>query len=163
MGLLTTNKKKLLAAARSMHQFCSPVRALYPNQVTDSLIESATVFLYLRAANNCFNRKFAVQLGGEIASTLKYASSQQLREVVGRLAQQAAAFEQSADMLLGGAAETNYAHQVRSLMRALFAEGGEGKNDAELVARSFVAFDGLLKQMEAHLQGIKKQNPAMFR
>jgi hypothetical protein len=159
MGLLF-NKRKLTAAASSMHQFCQETRALFPGGGADNaVVEAATMFLYLRTAEPMFGRRFAGALAEQLKARLKYTSPGDMKATLHRIHSRATQFERARVAKLDSrdAEEMVRAH-VTSVIESLLAEAGETAGEPEVIRDAYARLENLVRDMKRHLAGIKEQN-----
>ena len=158
MGFML-DKKKVRAAARSMHQFCSPVRAFFPTEVDDATVEVCATYLYLRTAREVFGRAFSGRLEQCLQVSFKYSTALEIRDRVARIAEIVRVLEGESDELLPeGTSQSDFAHSLRCRMRGLLNEACMPTDDNELLRDRFVPFERLIERIEEHLTGIKRQN-----
>ena len=62
------------------------------------------------------------------------------------------------DLLPHGITVTEFEKRVRAIIRALLLEAGHDHNDADQVREMFVPFEKVIKGLDHHLRGIKRQN-----
>ncbi len=163
MGIMI-NKRKLDAAATSMHQFCQEVRSIYPGPTEDAAIEAATLFLYLQMSRDLFGPRFTTGLNRQLPQRLKYSSAQETKVRITRIAQLADARERA--MSAAGPyrdADEKCRGYVTSVLRALLVEAGYRDDDPELIRSTYATVEQVIRDMKKHLGGIKEQNHFIFK
>lgn len=159
MGLLI-NKRKLDAAASSMHQFCQEARGIFPGgQAENAVVEAGTIFLYLRTAEGIFGRRFTAGLARQLRSRLKYASPAAMKTTLHRIHERAAQLERArAGQVDSRDAEAMVRSHVTSVIESLHAEAGVTTSDPELIGAGYGRLEQVVRDMKRHLSGIKEQN-----
>ena len=131
---LFIDERKVRAAASSMHQFYPLVRNLYDHEVSNVIVETATTFLYLRLATEVFGRRFVDKMGPWMPDRLKYSSAEEIRDGVKRLTNHVDTFVSSRDEMLDCYSyESDYAHHIRAVIKAMFTEARTPMDDPEIV------------------------------
>ena len=156
MGLLV-NDRKLKAAMRSMHQFCQDVREIFPGEVDDRVVESATVYLYVSLARDLFGPRFAARLLKKLRGLLKYATPAEVDGRVARIEKHSEALDRSLANRNQGADELCRTH-VASVMEAMLSDAGFQGDDPVVTKRAFARFERAISDIRKHLLGIKEQN-----
>lgn len=150
---------KLQAAAKSMHQFCNAVRAIYPADVRDDVVEAATGYLYLSVSSDVFGRRAAQRLRRGICRQLKYLTPTEFTRCIERLALQAEAFRVSESSALTSADEiTPVQLAVNSAIRSMLIEAGLPHADSTTLRECFPKFGHAAERIKSHLAGIRRQN-----
>ncbi len=162
--VLLLSKKKLTAAASSMHQFCQEVRAIFPGLVDDAVVEATTVFLYLSVAEDLFGNRFRAQLARAVGQRLKYGKPADLRQRLVRVRQRAEALEKGkqATAATRDPEEQCRAH-VTAVIESMLLEAGFNINDQDVIRAGYTKFENVVRDMKRHLDGIKQQNIFLFR
>ncbi len=163
MGLMI-NKRKLDAAANSMHQFCQEVRSIYPGPAEDAAIEAATLFLYLQMSRDLFGPRFTTGLNRQLQQRLKYSNAPETKARITRIAQLADARERA--MSAAGPyrdADEKCRGYVTSVLRALLVEAGYRDDDPELIRSTYATVEQVIRDMKKHLSGINEQNHFIFK
>jgi hypothetical protein len=164
VGLFLDDRKKVRAAANSIHQLCPAVRTLFGAVVEDATLEVVTIFLYLRVAQDVFNRRFVERLDTALLEKLRFATAVEAQGRVARINELFEQLEQRPDPLLApGVRLSGYEHRVRCVVRVLLAEAGFDAEDPDLVRATFVRLDDALGHIRIHLDGIKRQNSFVMR
>ncbi len=163
MGLLI-NDRKVKAAAGSMHQFCQPVRAIFPGSVSDGVVEAATIYLYMNLARDLFGLRFANKLQRKLRRSLKYGSAKEVEARISAIVRQSAALEKAAAMKGGSRSPDDVvrAHVV-SVIEAMLNDAGFRGEDPEIARKAYEPFERTVKEMRRHLVGIKEQNSFLMR
>lgn len=164
MGFLT-NDRKVKAAAGSMHQFCQPVRAIFPGSVSDSVVEAATIYLYVNLARDLFGLRYANKLQRRLRRTLKYSSAKEIEARIAAIVRQSAVLEKAAAVKGGGSRSPDdvvRAHVV-SVIEAMLNDAGFRGEDPEIARKAYEPFERTVKDMRRHLMGIKEQNSFLMR
>ncbi|MHC4948586.1 MAG: hypothetical protein ACYTG1_10025 [Planctomycetota bacterium] len=155
---------KLKAAAGSMHQFCPMVRAIFPpGHVGESVIEAATVCLYLKLAREVFNRRFVAKLRERLWGQLRYGTPAEVEQRVRQILERTEVLERLAQEDRSAPEETDFQRHVTSLIRSLFIEAGIDCAEPELVRETFSRFEETVRRIKSHLAGIKRQNLYIMR
>ena len=153
------NRLKLEAAAGSMHQFCQSVRTFFPDSPSDTVVESATAFLYLRTARAVFGRRFSEKLREKLRVKYKFADATSIELHISRIDAQREAFERTMkDVDPEFAGDDEFSRHVRCVIRALLSESGDAFDDAELVKTLFPRFEEMARRIRSHLDGIRGQS-----
>lgn len=161
---LLINKRKLEAAANSMHQFCQEVRSIYPGPTEDAVIEAATLFLYLQMSRDLFGRRFTTGLNRQLQQRLKYASAPETKARITRIGKLADARERAMSVAAPNRdAEEKCRSYVTSVLRALLVESGCGDDDPELIRSTYATVEQVIRDMKKHLGGINEQNHFIFK
>lgn len=156
---LLVDERKVKAAARSMHQFCPRVRSIFGRDVEDPVLETATLYLYVKVAREVFGRRFCDCLCGQLRSLLRSADEREAEQRVTRMAETAEAFRRVEEQMQPNASdEETFRILVRSAIRSMFAEDGRPGPDDEQLRDSFAQFEDAARRIKEHLTGIKRQN-----
>ena len=157
MGIFV-NKLKIRAAVGSMHQFCAPVRMIYPEPPSDDVVEATTVFLYERLARATFGNRFADRWLESVSTSLKYVTPADLKQRLLRIGRNVEEFDRQ-EMNPGAAVSDHeqFTRNVRSVIRALLVEAGAPHDDPVLVKLIFPRFQSTAQRLRDHLQGINEQ------
>ncbi len=164
MGFLI-NDRKVKAAAGSMHQFCQPVRAIFPGPVSDKVVEAATIYLYMNLTRDLFGLRFANKLQRKLRRTLKYSSAKEVEARISAIVRQAGALEKAAATKGGTSRSPDdvvRAHVV-SVIEAMLNDAGFKGEDPEVARKSYEPFERTVKDIRRHLVGIKEQNSFLMR
>jgi hypothetical protein len=148
-----------------MHQFCQPVRAIFPGTVSDQVVEAATIYLYMNLARDVFGLRFANKLQRKLRRTLKYGSAKEVESRIAGIVRQAAALEKAAATTGGGGRSPDdvvRAHVV-SVIEAMLNDAGLRGEDPELAKKAYEPFERTVKDIRRHLVGIKEQNSFLMR
>lgn len=155
---LLISKRKLAAAAGSMHQFCPIVRSVFRVNPEDQVVEAATVFLYSRVAHDVFGTRFALRLQERLRARYKTGSAVEIEKMLHRIA---CRFEEhrriSSIKTPLNCPHSEFTEHVRSVIRSLLAEAGL-PDDPDFVRDAFPRFEAAVQRLKAHLEGIKRQN-----
>lgn len=157
---LSIRNLKLHAAARSMHQFCPLVRAIFPERTADSVIEAVTVYLYVKVSSDIFGRSFAQRLRQRINKLLKYSSPGELDEHIGRIILKSQTLESAANTVgpYRPTAEVKFLNHVTSVLQSMFIEADAGELDSAADRNAFSRFEHAVRRIKEHLTGIKRQH-----
>lgn len=158
MGMLI-NEKKLKAAIGSMHQFCHPVREIFPGDVDDCVVESATLYLYTSLARDLFGPRFAGKLQKKLYERLKYTTRAEIQGHIARITKTSDALEKAEHTTSHDHSpeEVVRAH-VTSTIEAMLADAGFSYDDAEVIKKAYDRFERAIKIIRQHLIGIREQN-----
>ncbi|MEM7227652.1 MAG: hypothetical protein AAF432_02450 [Planctomycetota bacterium] len=157
LGLLL-DKRKVRAAARSMHQFCPIVRLLFPEDADSEVVEASTVFLYEQLAQTVFGKRFVQAMRAEWSGTFKFATATETAMRVARINRLAGDFTKIAQEEQGSRTAGDFTDHVRGVIRSLLSEAGYRNDDPELIRETFPRFDHAVRRIKSHLTGIKEQN-----
>jgi hypothetical protein len=157
LGILS--RVKLVAAAKSMHQFCNVVRGILPGDVNDDVVEAATGFLYLSVSADVFGSSATARIRRAIRHRLKYLSPREFASRIERLGLQAEAFRLS-ELSASGKADDATAYQVavNGAIRSMCIEAGLNHSDPDVLRECFPRFEHAAARIKAHLAGIRSQN-----
>jgi len=158
MLTLGTDKKKVRAAARSMHQFCPVVRLIFPDDPENEVVEATTVFLYEQLARRVFGKRFVQAMRAEWGGQFKFGTASEMAMRVARIARLAGDFEKIAVQNGDQSSGCEFTEHVRGVIRSVLAEAGYRADDGELVRQVFPRFDQAVRRIKTHLNGIKQQN-----
>ncbi len=159
MLLTIFSRVKLVAAAKSMHQFCNVVRNILPGDMKDDVVEAATGFLYLSVSADVFGRSAASAIRRRVRHQLKYLKPAEFAARIERIGLQAEAFRISQLTAAGRADEaTAYQVAVHGAIRSMCIEAGLDHTDEQLLKDCFPRFEHAAARIKAHLTGIRKQN-----
>jgi hypothetical protein len=158
MGLLV-NERKLKAAALSMHQFCQEVRAIFPSDVDDRVVEAATVYLYVSLARDLFGQRFASRLQKKLHGNLKYSTPAEVEGHLVRISRQSESMEKAAAAKASERTpeELCRAH-TESVIEAMVANAGIQNHDPVEAKKAYIKFEEAIRVIRKHLVGIKEQN-----
>jgi hypothetical protein len=157
LGMLS--RVKLMAVAKSMHQFCNLVRCILPGDVNDDVVEAATGFLYLSVSADVFGRSATARIRRVIRRRLKYLSPTEFASRIERLGLQAEAFRLSELNAAGRTDEaTAYQVAVNGAIRSMCIEAGLDHLNPEVLRDCFPRFEHAAERIKAHLAGIRRQN-----
>jgi len=153
------SRVKLVAAARSMHQFCNAVRSILPGDVKDDVVEAATGFLYLSVSADVFGNQATARIRRIIRKQLKYLDPAEFMRRIERIRLQAEAFRVS-EMSASGKLDDATAYQVavNGAIRSLCIEAGVDHTDEEMLRECFPRFEQAAARIKTHLAGIRRQN-----
>ncbi|MHC4219726.1 MAG: hypothetical protein ACYSU7_14895 [Planctomycetota bacterium] len=158
MGLLV-NDRKLKAAAFSMHQFCQEVRAIFPGEVDDRVVEAATVYLYLSLSRDLFGHRFATRLQKRLRGSLKYSTPAEVEGHVARITKQSEGVERAA---AANASERTPEEICRAhtsaVIEAMLADAGFQDTEPDAYKKAYIKFEESIRVIRKHLVGIKDQN-----
>ncbi len=158
MGFLV-NERKLKAAAFSMHQFCQEVRAIYPGDVDDRVVEASTTFLYVSLVRDLFGPRFATKLQRRLRTLLKYSTAAEVGGHIARITVHSEAIEKGVRAFSDDrSAEDIVRAHVLAVIEAMLSDAGFKDVSADAAAKSYVKFEHAIKEMRKHLLGIKDQN-----
>jgi hypothetical protein len=158
------DRLKLKAALHSMHQYLSPVRGMFPGDVSDEVVEAATYFLYVRIARDVFTPRFAATLSRRLKYNLKFNDPSTAVGHVKRIGRRAEKMRKALrSSSASRAPEIEFENNVRSVISSLLAEANLPANDPEVLKVAFREFDNAVRQIKQHLLGIKKQNHFIMR
>lgn len=155
------DQRKMKATARSMHQFCGNVRAIFPSEVKNEVVETATVFLYVKICREVFGRRFADRICKQLRENLKYSTVHEVNTALARICKESNGYElAAAEMQPALSPQEQFQIHVTSVVRAMLLEGGflTAENENALLARAFRPFDNAVRAIKTHLLGIKRQN-----
>lgn len=159
------NERKVKAAANSMHQFCQVVRSIFPGDTDDGVIESATIFLYVRLSRDLFGRRFAECLSTRLRDRLKYATVSEVKTRIARIARQADDLERAAVSVSSPrcSPQEKCRNHVTSVIESLLLEAGFRSDDPQLLKETYPRFEDVVRGLKTHLLGIKEQNAVMMK
>ncbi len=156
---LLVDQRKVKAAARSMHQFCPRVVNIFSRDVEQPVLETATLYLYIKIAREVFGRKFCDNLCGQLRALLRSVDEHEAALRVARMVETAEAFRRVEQQLQPDAIDDErFRMLVRSAIRSMFAEAGLPGPDDEQLRDSFAQFEDTARRIKEHLTGIKRQN-----
>ena len=162
MGLLI-NDRKVKAAANSMHQFCQQVRTIFPGEVDDSVVEAATVYLYMSLVRDLFGNRFGGKLQRRLYERLKYSTAAEVEGHMARITKHADVIERSAPRMPESSPEEVVRAHVMSVIEAMLSDAGFQGRDPEITRPAYVKFEEAIKEIRNHLQGIRDQNHFLMR
>jgi hypothetical protein len=158
------DKLKLNAAARSMHQFCPIVRAIYPEPPTNEAVEAATVYLYMGLAHEIFGKRFTAQLRESVRNHYKYAEPIEVDLRVMRMEQRVELLKRGLRSQKNGNSNfVEFTQHVHNVIRALLTEAGDGFDNPQVVKLIFPRFEEAVRRIKNHLLGIKHQSRYVMR
>lgn len=158
MGLFIS-RRKLMAAASSMHQFCPVVRGVFPDEAEDQVVETVTVFLYLNLAQEVFGRTFARSLGKRLCRYLKFTRPQDAVSRLGRIRRTVSRLRCEADSSATfKSPEMKFANHINAIVRSMLNEAGQDGRLHDPHDETFVRFEKAVRRMKEHLLGIKRQH-----
>lgn len=160
MKLLLDNRK-VRATARSMHQFCGYVRNIFPTEVANEVVETATIYLYVKVCREVFGKRFSDRIGRMMRDNLKYCTVAEVNRGLARICREADGYEQAAaEMQPDMSTQEQFQAHVTGVVRAMLREGGvlDGENEDAVLARAFKPFDAAVRAIKTHMLGIKRQN-----
>ena len=158
MGLLV-NERKLKAAALSMHQFCQEVRAIFPGDVDDRVVEAATVYLYVSLARDLFGHRFAGRLQKKLHGNLKYSTPAEVEGHLARICRHAEGLEKAAVAKGGeGTPEELCRAHTEAVIEAMLANAGIQDFDPVEAKKAYIKFEEAIRAIRKHQVGIKDQN-----
>lgn len=157
--MLTRSNRKLNAAIRSMPQFIPVVRGVFLTRVEDDLVEAATSFLYIRAAEDTFGRRFSDRMRESLREHYQYADPDWIDERRKRIEQHQAEFFEDELEAAGRPrdGQERFTAFVQSVIRALLTEGALDAGP-EMVRETFDGFERAARRIAEHLHGIKRQH-----
>ena len=160
---LVINKKKLLAAAASMHQFCQDVREIFPNEVKDDLVEATTILFYLGTAESLFGARFTGKLRRAIAPRLKYAMPSDIKALIRRI-EERAGFQHRLKLqtMHTRNPDDHVRAHVTSVIESILTEAGLDIKNDEVVVAAYTKVELLIREIKRHLIGIRDQNSFLF-
>jgi hypothetical protein len=158
MGLLI-NDRKLKAATGSMHQFCQPVREIFPGEVDDRVVESVTLYLYTSLTRDLFGARFGNKLQKRLLPRLKYTTSAEVQGHMARITKHSSALEKVEESTgqTRSPDEAVRAH-VASTIEAFLSDAGFATSDQAVLQKAYDRFERCIKVMREHLIGIREQN-----
>lgn len=163
MGLLV-NKRKVRAAASSMHQFLGAVRSIFIDDPDEAALEAATVYLYDRMARDVFGNRFTEAMRDQLQPLYKFASPAEIDARVGRIERVAEAEDRIVgDPLPEHSPDNAFTEHVRRVIRSLLFEAGYEFNDPHVLRATFPRFEETVRRIKTHLTGIKNQHGFMMR
>ncbi|MHC4081615.1 MAG: hypothetical protein ACYS15_00775 [Planctomycetota bacterium] len=158
MGLLV-NERKLKAAALSMHQFCQEVRAIFPGDVDDRVVESVTAYLYVSLARDLFGQRFSSRLQKKLYGNLKYSTPAEVEGQLARISRQSESLEKAA---AAKASERTPEEMCRAhteaVIESMLANAGIQNYDPAEAKKAYIKFEEAIRVIRKHLMGIKDQN-----
>jgi len=153
------SRRKLKAAASSMHQFLPVVGSVFPEQANDEVVEAVTLFVYEWQAQRVFGRRFASQLRRLLRERYRFADAGDLEDRVSRIRRHAEYFAMAAKSDRKRARwEPQHTVHVVSMIRSLLLEAGHPFNDQELLQKTYQRFEDAVRRVRDHLHGIQGQN-----
>ncbi len=158
---LMLDNRKVKATARSMHQFCGNVRAIFPGEVANEIIETATIYLYVKVCREVFGRRFSDRSGKMMRDNLKYCTVSEVNRALARICREADGYEQgAAEMQPDMTTQEQFQVHVTGVVRAMLKEAGalDTGNEDAMLARAFKPFDAAVRAIKTHMLGIKRQN-----
>ena len=142
-----------------MHQFCQEVREMFPGTADDAAIEAATYYIYNNMARDVFGNRFAGTMARSIRRKLKYTTSAEIRQRLGRINRRTQARDKAMDKVTTPrSAEEKCRCHVTSVIKALLAEAGYHGDDPETASIAYARFEELVRDIKRHMMGIKEQN-----
>ena len=154
---LFVDKLKVRAAASSMHQFCSVLRAVIPVDADECMVEAATVFLYDHIARELFGRRFAKRMRALLRDRYRCGTPIEVDARVWKINRYFEEFE-AAELRGCHDDQQAFTAHVRSVIRAFLAEAGMTSDNPALVKEMFPRFENAVRTLKQHLIGIKQQS-----
>jgi hypothetical protein len=157
--MIFISRVKLKAVVGSMHQFCGPVRSLLPERTEDRVVETVTLFLYLKLAQEVFGRRFTGAMWRRLRRQLKFTSAEDVRSRIDRIATRARRLNRVAN---GRADDRSpqeaFSDHVAAVVKSILAEAkGTGDEVPHDARESFANFEKVVRRMKDHLLGIRRQ------
>lgn len=153
------NDRKLKAAIGSMHQLCQSVRAIFPGDVDDRVVEAVTLYLYTSLARDLFGPRFAAKLHKRLSVRLKYATAAEVEGHLARITKQSEAIQQAEESVSEDRSpeEMCRAHSS-AVIASMLDDAGFNGRDPETHKKAYIKFDEAILEIRKHLIGIKEQN-----
>ncbi len=142
-----------------MGQYLPVVRAIFRGDVSDQVVESAAVYLYVQIAQDVFSRRFSSLVRRNLVRTPKFMPSGELRARLGRIDREVTDFEKAGMAAIGtDSPDKKFETFVRSVIQSLLLEAGMRSDDVDLIKETFTRFEEAIREMRRHLLGLKQQN-----